>query len=101
MQLGRGHVQFHEELPLEVVEGKTLPYAFEHRLVEEEEEWLPIVGAIVNTNGFAGGERANGDVSVVFPPKRFSYGFVSRWALQSSTLSRVEDSARSLSEAQV
>jgi len=74
MQLGRGHVQFCEELLLEAVEGKTLLYAFEHRLVEEK-EWLPVVGAIVNTNGFDGGGRANRDVSVVFPPKRFSFGF--------------------------
>jgi len=41
----------------------------------EEKEWLPVVGAIVNTNEFTGGARVNGDISVVFPPKRFSYGF--------------------------
>jgi len=29
MQLGRGHIQLYEELPLEVVERKTLPYVLE------------------------------------------------------------------------
>jgi len=72
MQLGRSHVQFREELPLEVVKGKTLPYALEHRLVKEEER-LPVVGAIVNTNRFAGSARANINISIVFPPKRFPY----------------------------
>jgi len=36
MQLGRGHVDLSEKLPLETGEGETLPDAFEYGLVEKE-----------------------------------------------------------------
>ena len=39
-------------------------------MVEEEEEWFPVVGAIINTNRFTSYARVNGDVGVVFPPER-------------------------------
>jgi len=68
MQLGRGHVELFKQLPFEVVERELLPDAFEHRLIEEE-EGLPIVGAVIDTYRFASYTGADGDVSIVYPPE--------------------------------
>jgi len=58
MQLGGGHVELCKQLPFEAVERESLPDAFEHRLIEEEEERLPIVGAVIDTYRFANYTRA-------------------------------------------
>jgi len=43
----------------------------------EEEEWLPVVGAVIYTNRFTLYIRVNGDIGVTFPPERstFKVGF--------------------------
>jgi len=75
MQLGEGHVELCKQLPFEAVEGESLPDAFEHCLIEEEEEEeeeeerLPIVGAVIDTYRFVSYTRADGDVSIVYPPE--------------------------------
>jgi len=43
----------------------------------EEEEWLPVVEAVINANKFTSCTRANGDVGIMFSPERstFKVGF--------------------------
>ena len=72
VQLSWSHVYFGQKLPFEVGEWEASPKAFKNGLVEKE-EWLPVVGAVINTYQFASYTRANGDIDIVYPLERSAF----------------------------
>jgi len=71
MQLGRGHVNLHQQCPLEVCEWEAKLNPFKNNGVEEEER-LSFVGAIVHAYGYALCVGTNRDIGVTLSPKHSS-----------------------------
>jgi len=64
VELGRGGVDFGEQLPLEGSERETQAHSFEYHLVEEEEGTSPGCPR-VHTNGYPGFHATYQDVGVM------------------------------------
>ena len=64
VKLGRGGVNFGEQLPLEGSERETQAHPFEYHLVEEE-EGTSLGGPRVYTNGYPGFHTTYQDVGVM------------------------------------
>jgi len=71
MQLGGGHVNLHQQCPLEAREWEVKLNPFKNGGVEEEER-LSFVGAIVRAYGYALCAGTNRDIGVALSPKHSS-----------------------------
>jgi len=68
MQLGRGHVNLHQQCPLEAREWEAKLNSFKNGGVKEEERFS-FVGAIIRAHGFALCAGMNRDIGVTLSPK--------------------------------
>ena len=68
MLLGGGHVDLHQQHPLEAGEGETQLDPFKDGLVKEE-EGLSFIGPIVGAHWFTLSTGANRDIGIAFSPK--------------------------------